>query len=566
LVTTVRHLKLLRVEQSVIWSARIFAFSIACLFALVAVLALLCGLEYKEWAALLREPQLPWASFYSLWIGVAATLLSVAITKVLLQFWFFAIGEVTLIRWLPFMLAVPHAALAVGALLWVAPTGWGLRLLSPWLTGFIDPPAWQTAQDPAGLGLLVTLVLKEVVFLTWVLSSHLQRAEIQQRLQQELRVAQSFGYSQHQAWRLVAWPQLLPRLTVPIFAVLSYGMTVVDMAQIIGPQSPPTLSIVAWQWLADVDAAVSAKGAAIAWLLAAMVAIASGFTFITLKLIHLWVRWQIKRMTTSAHAHSLINEWFNRSVWFAFIMAYVLSVLALWVSSFMGAWPFPDFLPRHWTIGAWLQVWESREALLMTLAMGLASSAIALVITLLWLEGLAMRWFSPQADRIFQALLILPLALPGILWVVGVHRLSLMTRLEISWGGVLLGHVLACLPYVMIALRPSYAGFDPRYRELCATFGYSHRRFLWAVKWPLLRPSLLASFAVGFAVSNAQYLATAYIGGGRYSTLITEAVALSSGGARNLLAAYAALIWALPALVFWVAALGGRPRRFVEAA
>ena len=63
------------------------------------------------------------------------------------------------------MLATPHAAFAIGLAFLLAPSGWLLRGLSPWLTGFDFPPPWPTTQDPWGLGLIAALVLKEIPFL-----------------------------------------------------------------------------------------------------------------------------------------------------------------------------------------------------------------------------------------------------------------------------------------------------------------------------------------------------------------------------------------------------------------
>jgi putative thiamine transport system permease protein len=81
-----------------------------------------------------------------------------------------------------------------------------------------------------------------------------------------------------------------------------------------------------------------------------------------------------------------------------------------------------------------------------------------------------------------------------------------------------------------------------------------------------LRGAIAAAFAVGFAVSVAQYLPTLYVGAGRFDTVTTQAVALSSGGQRSLMAAYAALQWVLPVVVFALAAWVGRARRFGSAA
>jgi putative thiamine transport system permease protein len=69
-----------------------------------------------------------------------------------------------------------------------------------------------------------------------------------------------------------------------------------------------------------------------------------------------------------------------------------------------------------------------------------------------------------------------------------------------------------------------------------------------------MRPVLIAA-ALGFAVSIALYLPTLLIGGGRWPTVTTEAVALASGGDPRLIGATALLQAALPFLGFAVAAL-----------
>ena len=161
-----------------------------------------------------------------------------------------------------------------------------------------------------------------------------------------------------------------------------------------------------------------------------------------------------------------------------------------------------------------------------------------------------------------RRLVYLPLLLPSVLWVVGLHRLGLAWGIDSHWTGLWLAHSLAAAPYVLIALSPAYLGFDPRYRQLTASLGSTRLSYLLRVKWPLLKASLWAGAAVGFAVSVAQYLPTLFVGAGRYATVTTEAVTLASGGQRSLTAAYAWLQALLPALAFALAAWAGRPRRF----
>jgi putative thiamine transport system permease protein len=80
------------------------------------------------------------------------------------------------------------------------------------------------------------------------------------------------------------------------------------------------------------------------------------------------------------------------------------------------------------------------------------------------------------------------------------------------------------------------------------------------VKLPLLKAPLLTAGAIGFAVSMAQFVPAQLMAAGRYSTLPMEAVTLSSGGNRPLMAAFATCLAVLPLLAFLAAARLGRPR------
>ena len=101
--------------------------------------------------------------------------------------------------------------------------------------------------------------------------------------------------------------------------------------------------------------------------------------------------------------------------------------------------------------------------------------------------------------------------------------------------------------------------------QLALALGLSRAAVAWRVRRPMLARPLAAALAVGAAVSVAQYLPTLFAGGGRFATVTTEAVALSAGGNRSVLAAQALLQIALPLLGFGLAALlsqwAGRCRR-----
>ena len=513
--------------------------------------ALKAGSNTAAWHTLAQDPALVQSALLTLWTGLASTLLAWWGAAALLARGFVRQRLARLLRGLPLMLATPHAALAIGLLFLLAPSGWLLRALSPWLTGFDSPPPWPTTQDPWGLGLIAALVAKEIPFLLWTAATQLQRDDVRQRWRAEHALAQTLGYAPRRAFWLVLWPQLATRLRWPLLAVLAYGLTVVDMALVIGPASPPTLAVLAWQWLQDADPATYAQGAAAGVLLALMVLACSA----------LWLGLQHLRRRALAHGHGVRGSVARTpgsdiGLWLL-VGVYAAVLLALAVGSVSGVWAFPAVWPQSFTTAAWEQVAQSSGTVATTLWLAALSSAMALVWSVAWLELAPRRW-----DEALRPLLYLPLVLPAVLWVVGLYGVGLQLRLEGQASGLLIAHTLMVLPYVLLSLSPAYLGFDPRYAQLNASLGRSSAAFLLRVKWPLLKRSIASAAAVGFAVSVAQYLPTLYVGAGRFASVTTEAVTLASGGQRSLTSAYAGLQLALPVLAFALAAWLGRPRRF----
>ena len=521
--------------------------------------------DLQAWRTLRDDPQLPRALAMTLWTGLAATGISIALSAWLLSRSFPGPLWARTVMALPAMLAVPHAAFAIGLAFLIAPSGWLLRAFSPWATGFEAPPPWATTQDPWGLGLIAVLVAKEVPFLLWAAATQLQRADTAARWSRELDVARSMGYAPRTAWWRVLWPQLWPRLAGPMLAVLAYSLTVVDMALVIGPTSPPTLAVLAWQWLLDADATINAQGAAAAWLLAGLVAVLAGGLWGlrgTLRRRGRWVSGKRGRSGAVSAFKVFSKPGISTSFpMFTLAALYLAVMLALAVGSVSGVWPFPRLWPESLSLQGWQSVFASASTLWTTAALAGLSSVTALLWAVAWLECAPPAW-----DAHLRRLIYLPLVLPSVLWVVGLHRLCLAWGIDARWPGLWLVHSLAAAPYVLIALSPAYLGFDARYAQIAASLQKNRLTFLLRIKWPLLKASLWGALAVGFAVSVAQYLPTLFVGAGRFATVTTEAVTLASGAQRSLTAAFAWLQWLLPALMFGVAAWLGRPRRFARVA
>lgn len=497
------------------------------------------ALDVGVWQALFSDVQFPAALGATVFSALGSTVLALLLAALCTTVLYPSAAWQRLQRYLPAALALPHAAFAIGLLFLLAPSGWLARGLAAML-GWTLPPQWVTVQDPYGLSLTLALALKESCFLLWMLHSLLS----EQVTARQLTIAYSLGYNRWQVWWQVLWPQLLPRLGWPLLAVFAYGLSVVDMALLLGPSTPPTLAVLGWQWFREPQALAQGKASAVALILLLLLVLA---VLLWQGLLAALRRWQqqpqgVRRPTLTTQR--------GEGLAVALLLPGALVVLLLGLWSVAGAWFFPAVWPQQWTLSAWTAA--NYTPLLTTLGLGAASVVLALPVVLLWLE-----WGGRQ-----QAWLYLPLLLPALPLAAAQYQVLLPLRLDGSWWAVVWAHLAWVLPYMILVLAGAYRAQDPRYVLTAQALGLSAWQACIRVKWPLLLRPILAAMAVGFAVSVAQYVPTLFAGGGRFETVTTEAVALSAGGNRRVTAVQALLQALLPLCAFVLA--GGLGRYYAQ--
>ena len=156
-------------------------------------------------------------------------------------------------------LSLPHLAFAVGLGFLIMPSGVMARILGTF-AGWAVAPQWVTTQDPFGLSLIAALVLKEVPFIVWLITSHMARLDISPVMDGQYRIAQSLGHGSASIWLRLFIPQMLSRLQWPLAIVWVYGASVVDMALAFGPSQPPPLAVMLWSGPNHVSSPKKARG------------------------------------------------------------------------------------------------------------------------------------------------------------------------------------------------------------------------------------------------------------------------------------------------------------------
>jgi putative thiamine transport system permease protein len=495
-------------------------------------------------ATLAGWPGLPRAAALSLGTGLASTFISLALTLLILAAFAGTPTFTRIRRMIAPLLSVPHAAAALGLAFLIAPSGWIARALSPWLTGWEQPPNLLILNDPYGISLTLGLIAKELPFLLLMALAALPQIDADRRL----ATAATLGYGRVAGFALTTLPALYAQLRLPVYAVLAYGMTVVDMAMILGPTLPPTLSTQIVLWMAEASLMQRDTAAAAALLQCALVLAALG----------LWRLAEIagRRLLIAMAFHGQRRAGLDRPAAAAALTATLVTAgsltlglagLALW--SVAGLWQFPDALPANLTTRNWATALPSLTATFTaTLIIAATATVAALALTLACLQAEAQLRLTPTNRAL--TLLYLPLLVPQVAFLPGLQFIAFLSGIEGHLPAVAAAHLIFVLPYVFLSLAGPFRAWDSRIAISAATMGASEARIFWRLRLPMLLAPVLTAGAVGIAVSVGQYLPTLLIGGGRVETLTTEAVALSSGGNRRLIGAYAMLQLALPALAF----------------
>jgi len=479
----------------------------------------------------------PWVELtkaYELWYALQTTListlgslvLSLVLALLIIASLILRPGFSAFVSRLPFLLAIPHLAFAVGVYVLLSPKGWLERLLNVIGLDFSDT---LLVQDTYGWSLAIALGIKESWFLCWMLWAQIRRSD----LADQYLVASTLGYNRAQIFCSIILPQLLPGLRWPLLAVLAYSLSSVEMAWILGPTHPPTLAVLAWRALLDPLVEQRQLGIAMAMILVVLMFMLAALIWLLPSALSLskprGIRWPRVPL--------------GGVILFRFLLGLHLLLAALiLIWSFTHSWFYPDLLPGRWSLRAWNSL--SIQPFYNAVGLGVLSALMGVVLVSLILE----------LNIKFTGWLLTPLFLPVLPLVISQYLWVQWLNLDPGFGTVLVAHLLWVIPYIYLVLKPAYTVLDKDLLLTGKTLGLKPAALFWRLKAPLLVRPLAAALALGFSVSLAQYLPTQFIGAGRVDTLTTETLNGFAGGDRRILGAQTLVLLMVALLFYWFAA------------
>src|SRR5258708_10748911 len=170
---------------------------------------------------------------------------------------------------------------------------------------------------------------------------------------------------------------------------------------------------------------------------------------------------------------------------------------------------------QHWktflTSPEWLSsIWQS-------IWIAAVSTAMAVTAGTLCAVG-CWRLASRQSERVRSAM-ILPLAVPTIVYALGIYRLYVALDLVGTGLGVVLAHAMTGLPYVVLTVSAALSNLDPRLEQASRGLGASVGQTLRYLIVPNILPGVLSGAIFAFIHSWDELIVVIFIGGRALVTL-----------------------------------------------
>lgn len=178
-------------------------------------------------------------------------------------------------------------------------------------------------------------------------------------------------------------------------------------------------------------------------------------------------------------------------------------------------WP-PTFFSLKWYEAVFEHsIWMS--AILRSLYVGVVTAICAMIIGVPASFFLARRQF--MGKTVALAFFLSPLILPRIIIAVALFYFYAPLGLIGTETGLILGHTVLALPYVVITVMAVLKNYDRRLDQAASSLGARPARVLWHITMPMIKPGLVAAFLFAFVTSFDELTIALFISAGVASTL-----------------------------------------------
>jgi putative spermidine/putrescine transport system permease protein len=204
------------------------------------------------------------------------------------------------------------------------------------------------------------------------------------------------------------------------------------------------------------------------------------------------------------------------------IYVFLLTPILIIVFSSFNPTTANTFPPQGFSLRWYQEFLDSKPftaAFRFSVQLGIVAAVLSTIIGFLTAYGIVR--FLGRWRETGQTLAMLPIMVPHIL--ISISLLILLTFVPIpEFAGLVIGHVIICLPFTIAGILASLDGVDRQIELAAWTLGASRLRILWEIVIPLIAPGLLSALIFSFIISFGDVYIALFLSGPGMTTLPIE--------------------------------------------
>jgi putative spermidine/putrescine transport system permease protein len=196
------------------------------------------------------------------------------------------------------------------------------------------------------------------------------------------------------------------------------------------------------------------------------------------------------------------------------VVLFLLGPLVIIIGGSFTETPYVAFPPVGFTwrwYGQLLHRGDFLQSFLFSVWLGVLCCVGSMVLGVTAVIGLHRHGVA--GSRLFRAFLMSPLVLPTIVTGVALLQFYYLIELDAGMAGLLIGHVLITIPYVIRTVGAGLVGLDPALEEAAGSLGAGGLRTLLRVTLPAISPSIMAALIFVFITSFDQATVSIFLAG-----------------------------------------------------
>ena len=185
-------------------------------------------------------------------------------------------------------------------------------------------------------------------------------------------------------------------------------------------------------------------------------------------------------------------------------------------------WSYPQALPSHLSFAQWRYVFEYTEikrAIVTSYSIAPAATALSFLLSLPTAYALGRRRF-PGKETV-KILILMPIIMPGMVIAVFLSRVFDAIGLSQSYLGLVIGHTLMGMPYMLRILTTSFEAIPQDIIDASENLGAGQLQKYARVIIPMILPGLFAGAILTFITSLEEFNLTFVIGTPTFETIPT---------------------------------------------